>query len=132
MPTQYRVLYYSGKGRGEPIRMMFALAGVKFEDIRFEHDEWLEKYKKGWYKTFRLGTKYVQPQWKRFKFTIFFLSISDAPYGQCPYVEIINGDKKEVLCHSMAIVRYLARSWGEFKILYINDNTKTNMTELHK
>ena len=47
MPTQYRVLYYSGKGRGEPIRMMFALAGVKFEDIRFEQDEWLEKYKKG-------------------------------------------------------------------------------------
>ena len=47
MPTQYRVIYYSGKGRGEPIRMMFALAGVKFEDIRFEHDEWLETYKKG-------------------------------------------------------------------------------------
>ena len=63
------------------------------------------------------------------------LSFSDAPYGQCPYVEIINGDKKEVLCHSMAIVRYLARSWGEFKILHtwqIYDNKKKNVIELQK
>ncbi len=45
MPTKYKLYYYSGKGRGEPVRMIFAMAGVEYEDIRFEHDEWLEKYK---------------------------------------------------------------------------------------
>ncbi len=45
MPTKYKLYYYSGKGRGEPVRMIFAMAGVEYEDVRFEHDEWLEKYK---------------------------------------------------------------------------------------
>ena len=82
MNPAYTLYYYSGKGRGEPIRMMFALAGVPYEDVRFEHDEWIEKHK------------------------------ANAPYGQCPYLEIRTGAKTVTLSHSATICRYLAREWG--------------------
>ena len=45
MPTKYRLFYYSGKGRGEIVRQMLTMGGVEFEDNRYEHDEWVEKYK---------------------------------------------------------------------------------------
>ena len=82
MNPVYTLYYYTGKGRGEPIRMMFALAGVPYVDVRFEHDEWLEKYK------------------------------TKAPYGQCPFLEIRTGAKTVTLSHSATICRYLAREWG--------------------
>jgi len=82
MPTKYRLHYYSGKGRGEIVRQMLTMGGVEFEDIRYEHDEWIEKYK------------------------------PISPFGQCPFLEIDDGKEKVVLCQSHAIARYLARMWG--------------------
>ena len=49
MPPKYRLYYFdtNGNGLGEVPRMMFSVAGVEFEDIRFpeDGDEWPMKYK---------------------------------------------------------------------------------------
>lgn len=39
MPT-YKLYYFNMKGRGEAIRLIFAQAGVPFEDYRFKEGEW--------------------------------------------------------------------------------------------
>nr|XP_054773564.1 glutathione S-transferase class-mu 28 kDa isozyme-like [Lytechinus pictus] len=40
--STYKLTYFDGRARGEPARMLFALAGQKYEDIRygFEGQEW--------------------------------------------------------------------------------------------
>lgn len=37
---QYKLVYFNGKGRAEVARLMFAHAGVEYEDYRMERDEW--------------------------------------------------------------------------------------------
>jgi len=39
MPS-YKLTYFNGRGRGEISRMLFAAAGVKFEDVRIEFKDW--------------------------------------------------------------------------------------------
>ena len=41
MPN-YKLTYFDARARGEPARMLFALVGQKYEDIRydFEGQEW--------------------------------------------------------------------------------------------
>ena len=39
---QYKLIYFDFKGRGEPIRIMFAAAGVKYEDCRLSREEFKE------------------------------------------------------------------------------------------
>ena len=39
MPT-YKLTYFDVRSHAEPIRMIFALAGVQYEDIRLCDDEW--------------------------------------------------------------------------------------------
>ena len=46
MPS-YKLYYFNAKGAGEPIRLIFAQAGVKYEDFRFEGEDWGKKYKAG-------------------------------------------------------------------------------------
>jgi len=36
----YRLTYFNGRGRAELIRMIFAQAGVAYEDVRIERAEW--------------------------------------------------------------------------------------------
>ena len=50
MPN-YTLYYFNGRGRAEILRMMFAAAGVKYMDKRFEFNEW-DKYRKGMYSVF--------------------------------------------------------------------------------
>lgn len=38
--SEYKLYYFNARGRGEVVRLVFAAAGQKFEDIRFTHEEW--------------------------------------------------------------------------------------------
>jgi hypothetical protein len=43
MPA-YKLIYFEGKGYGEPIRLALTVAGQEFEDVRYSREEW-EKVK---------------------------------------------------------------------------------------
>ena len=45
MPS-YTLIYFNAKGRAEPSRYLFELAGVEYDDKRLEVDEW-KKLKPG-------------------------------------------------------------------------------------
>jgi glutathione S-transferase len=38
----YKLYYFNGRGLAEPSRLIFAIAGQKYEDIRYELDQWPE------------------------------------------------------------------------------------------
>ena len=38
--STYKLYYFNGRGRGEVARLIFAAAGEKFEDIRYDRTEW--------------------------------------------------------------------------------------------
>ncbi|UJR32437.1 hypothetical protein I4U23_019899 [Adineta vaga] len=40
--STYKLYYLNGRGRGEVSRLLFAVAEQKYEDIRYERDEWLQ------------------------------------------------------------------------------------------
>jgi len=46
MTETYKLTYFNIRGLAEPIRMMFAVAGVPFEDVRVSKDDWPELKKK--------------------------------------------------------------------------------------
>lgn len=79
---KYKLIYFNCRGRAEICRMLFALAGVEYEDVRYE----LEAWKNG------LKDKV------------------ETPFGQLPVLEIDDG--KEVLSQSNSINRYLAEEFG--------------------
>jgi len=43
MAEKYKLTYFNSKALAEPIRMMFAVAGVEYEDIRIQKEEWPEQ-----------------------------------------------------------------------------------------
>ncbi len=38
--STYKLYYFNARGRGELSRLILAAAGQKYEDVRYEHDEW--------------------------------------------------------------------------------------------
>jgi len=38
----YKLTYFNGRGRAELCRLIFAQAGVQYEDVRIERGQWLE------------------------------------------------------------------------------------------
>ncbi|KAK3749224.1 hypothetical protein QZH41_009337, partial [Actinostola sp. cb2023] len=44
---EFKLHYFNSRGRAEPARLCFAAAGVKYEDIRYTHEEWPQKKKDG-------------------------------------------------------------------------------------
>ncbi|ODM99989.1 Glutathione S-transferase 1 [Orchesella cincta] len=40
MPENYKLTYFNMKGMGEPARLIFAYAGVEYEDNRIERPDW--------------------------------------------------------------------------------------------
>ena len=43
--ANYKLYYFHKKARAEPIRLLFAYRGIKYEDIRISDDEWRSEYK---------------------------------------------------------------------------------------
>nr|QUF59417.1 glutathione S-transferase GSTS12/13-2 [Brachionus angularis] len=41
--SSYKLTYFNGRGRAEITRLIFAAAGVEFEDVRYEFSEWPNK-----------------------------------------------------------------------------------------
>lgn len=39
MPT-YKLTYFNVQALGEPMRLLFAYAGVEYEDVRIEDEDW--------------------------------------------------------------------------------------------
>jgi hypothetical protein len=38
--ASYKLTYFNGRDRAEVTRLIFTVAGQKFEDVRIEQDEW--------------------------------------------------------------------------------------------
>jgi len=43
--VHYKLVYFNSRGRAEPIRLLFALADVDYEDVRLDHGESWHAYK---------------------------------------------------------------------------------------
>ena len=43
--STYKLYYFDSRGSGEPIRIIFAQAGVKYEDLRFTREQWANEHK---------------------------------------------------------------------------------------
>ena len=44
--ASYKLEYFDVRGRGEVTRMLLALAGKKFEDVRISLEQYTDEYKK--------------------------------------------------------------------------------------
>ena len=58
MPSKYKLIYFPLTGRAEAIRLMFAAAGVEYEDCRIPFEEW-PKLKPGTLLTTSSASTYV-------------------------------------------------------------------------
>jgi len=90
--TQYKLVYFNGRGFAEVSRYLFALAGVDYIDQRFTDVPNPEDPKQP-----------RRPEWDANK--------ESYPFAQVP-VLIIGGENGIVLSQSKAIERYLARQFG--------------------
>ena len=45
MSTAYKLYYFNARGGAEPIRIIFAQAGVEYRDYRMEREQWAKEYK---------------------------------------------------------------------------------------
>ena len=43
--STYKFYYFNSRAAGEPIRIIFAQAGVKYEDIRVNNEQWINEQK---------------------------------------------------------------------------------------
>ena len=80
--SQYKLVYFNVRRRGEVSRLILAAAGQQFEDVRLEKAKWIAEYKAG------------------------------APLGHCPYLEVTENGKVFRLGQSFAIARFLARRFN--------------------
>uniref|UniRef100_A0A0M3HPS6 GST C-terminal domain-containing protein n=1 Tax=Ascaris lumbricoides TaxID=6252 RepID=A0A0M3HPS6_ASCLU len=106
---QYKLIYFNGRGRAETIRLLFAQAQVKYEDVRIEKDQWptLKESKLKFYQSLSIVI-----------FCSMFSCLLCMPFGQLPVLEM---DGKR-LAQSHAIEKFLARMFGKHfqKFLKLN------------
>lgn len=83
MAPDYKLTYFDLRARAEPVRLVFAYAGVDYEDNRISWENKAE-------------------QWIPLK------NSGKCPFGQIPLLEV----EGVTLCQSMAILRFVARRYG--------------------
>jgi len=96
--SSYKLYYFNARGGGEPARIIFAQADVKYEDIRFEDDQWKNEYK---------DSKY--PMFYRVVMVLYVLLTAEMPFGRAPVLEVDG----TMVAGSMNILRYLGNKFGE-------------------
>lgn len=89
--AHYKLTYFNSRGIAEPIRFMFALAGVEYEDYRFPAEP------------VEILGGVARP-------AAFIQTKENYPFAQVPVLEV-NG---KVMAQSRAIERYLAKQFGFF------------------
>jgi glutathione S-transferase len=77
MVAEYKLVYFNFRGRGEVDRLVFAAAGQKFEDHRFDPSVWKSEYK------------------------------AKSPLGAVPWLEIHENGKVTYLAQSITIGRII-------------------------
>lgn len=83
MAPRYKLTYFNLRARGEPIRLVFAYAGVDYEDVRVSYEN-------------------IAEEWPPIK------NSGKCPFGQLPILEVDG----VTLCQSMTILRFVAKRHG--------------------
>ncbi|KAL9962462.1 hypothetical protein ACROYT_G031567 [Oculina patagonica] len=83
MATTYKLTYFDLRARAEPTRLVFAYAGVDYEDVRISWENRAEEW-------------------------IPFQNSGKCPFGQIPLLEV----EGVTLCQSMTILRFVAKRHG--------------------
>lgn len=100
--AQYKLHYFSGRMRAEFIRYILHYAGVRYEEVVLEWDDWHANLKQS-------RSDYFMPRGHD-RPRNAFLTVLESPMGILPILEIKENGKK--LTQSMAITRYLAKKRG--------------------
>lgn len=96
----YKLTYFDLMGRAEPIRLIFAAAGVEYEDVRISFEQWPAlKQSKSRIRGSRLQTPSLITS---------SATVIGAPYGQLPTLEF----QGKLLAQSHAIEKFLGRMFG--------------------
>ncbi|KAJ8021965.1 Glutathione S-transferase 4 [Holothuria leucospilota] len=59
MPT-FKLIYFKARARAEPIRYMFHLDGVEYEDIRVSAEQWKDNKIREYF-NFQVGVEFARP-----------------------------------------------------------------------
>lgn len=101
----YKLTYFNIAARGEPARLIFAAAGVKFTDNRVKHEDWPALKAS---KTSFNYESWILDYMDKFLFLLLVLNFTALEAGQqLPILQV--GDK--TLSQSKTIYRYLARKF---------------------
>jgi hypothetical protein len=69
----YKFTYFKSRGRGELIRLLFAAAGVKYEDQRLGPPEWIALKEKTPFGAVKRKKSLILTSKKKNKFMFFYL-----------------------------------------------------------
>ena len=94
--STYKLYYFNARGSVETIRIIFAQAGVKYEDVRFVGEQWAKEYKEG---KMRLVFLWVKKH----------ALCKGTPFERAPVLEV-DGTK---IAGSINILRFLGRKFGK-------------------
>ena len=89
--------YFNARGSVETIRIIFTQAGVKYEDVWFEGEQWAKEYKEG-----KMRLVFL---WSIKKHAL----CKGTPFGRVPVLEV-DGTK---IAGSINILRFLGRKFGK-------------------
>ena len=96
--ASYKLYYFNVRGSAESSRIIFAQADVKYEDIRFEAEQWPKKHKES-----EIGLVVYACT----NFTT--IHYKEMPFGRVPVLEVDG----TMIAGSINILRYLGTKFGE-------------------
>jgi glutathione S-transferase len=122
--STYKLIYFNVRARAEPIRMIFAVAGVPYEDFRLERSAWPTLKESNLTKNllflyFTIGVCIKMP----INDLHLIFTLIAYPWGKLPVLEV-DGQQ---LAESSAICRYLAR---KFNLIGANEFEAARCDEL--